>query len=172
MARLFIIWAFLLGSLLGGIQNAFSYSDTNLDISDVVFPLACYARNTQDEQPRRTGQTGQSEQEDIEEKGTPREESLEPIIQKYSERYSVRASLVRCIIFKESSNNANAVGDKGKAVGCAQFHLPTFQSFRKQMGESQEDTRTNPDHSIATLSWALSKGLGNHWTPFKRGLCR
>lgn len=163
------LWLLLLLILLGGIQNAFSYSDYNLDISNVVFPSACYFRSEPVEQPRRTGQTGQGDQENIEEKGTPRDESLEPIILKYSEQYSVRASLVRCIIFKESSNNANAVGSAGEQ-GRAQFLPSTWRSFRKQMGESQEVSPFNPEEAVKTLSWGIANGYAHHWTTYRRCL--
>jgi soluble lytic murein transglycosylase-like protein len=98
--------------------------------------------------------------------------TTEELINEYSEKYQVRADLVRCIIFNESGFRATAVGDSGKAVGLAQFHLGTWQSFRKQMGESQEDLRKDPEESIKTLVWALSQGYNNHWTPCKKGICQ
>jgi len=161
------LWLLLLLILLGGINNAFYRSDTNLDISNIVFPLACYARTPQTEPPEGAGQARTSQGTGLEEKGIPRDESLEPLIQKYSEQYNVNPDLVRCIVWKESSNNPGVVSNNGLWVGLAQFTLGTWKSFRAQMGESQTDTRTNPEHAIETLSWALSQGLQEHWPTYR-----
>jgi hypothetical protein len=69
-----------------------------------------------------------------------------------------------CIAFRESGFRENAIGDSGLARGIFQFHLPTWQSFRKQMGESTKDTRISAYDSIQTFAWALSKGYDAHWT--------
>lgn len=94
------------------------------------------------------------------------------LVHYYSARYGVEPYLVACILEKESNFNPQAIGDNGKAVGMAQFHLGTFKMFRKKMGLSQEDLRTDKAESIKVLCWALSRGYGSHWTPYKKGVCR
>ena len=88
-------------------------------------------------------------------------------IDKYAIAYEVDPKLVDCILFHESTYRFDAIGDNGKAVGCAQFHLSTWQWFRSMMGKPIADTRTNPDDAIETLAWGLANGYENHWTALK-----
>ena len=84
----------------------------------------------------------------------------------YDEAYifGIEPDYVYCIVQKESGFDKNAVGDSGLAHGLGQFHLPTWKSFRKQMGKSQEDTRFSAYDSIETLVWGLTKDYDSHWT--------
>lgn len=94
------------------------------------------------------------------------------LIKKWASFYKVDEDLVGCIVQEESRGNPLAVGDSGKAVGVAQFHLPTWKMFREKMGLSTIDQRNNANEAIRTLTWALSNGYGYHWTPYKDGRCR
>jgi len=100
------------------------------------------------------------------------ENTTDELIKFYSEKYGVSERLVKCILQRESGFNPYAEGDKGLAVGLAQFHLGTYKAFRKVMGLEQVDFRTDKAEAIKTLCWALSKDLGRHWTVYKGCLRR
>ncbi len=94
-------------------------------------------------------------------------DTTEELISFYSQKYAISEQLVSCIITMESNYKHLAVGDNGASVGMAQFKIATWQSFRKQMGLSQKDERTDKAESIGTLTWALSRGLGRHWSVYR-----
>jgi len=94
--------------------------------------------------------------------------TIPEMIIEYSEKYQVDPLLVSCILENESHFRPEAIGDNGLAVGIAQFHLNTFKTFRRLMGETGKDLRTNPEESIKILCWALSTGRGYHWTAYRR----
>lgn len=99
--------------------------------------------------------------------------NIDYYIDKYSEEYKVNKYLLHYIIFKESSYNPEAVGDNGKAVGLAQFHPGTWQSFRQQMGLDENiNLRKNSEEAIRTLAWGLANNYHSHWTAYKNGSCR
>ena len=100
------------------------------------------------------------------------EETIDELILYYSDKFGVDADYIRCIVWFESRNDAEAVGDSGKAVGLCQFHLGTFLGFRKQMGLSQEDLRRDKAESVKVLAWAIQKNYDHHWSVVNRGLCR
>jgi hypothetical protein len=85
-------------------------------------------------------------------------------IEKYAEEYGVSVRYLTCIAREESRFNSEAVGDSGKARGVYQFHLGTWQSFRRQMGLSTEDLRTDEEEATRTTAWAISKNLDGHWS--------
>ena len=114
-----------------------------------------------------------TEDRGLDNRPTPISESQtteEELVYFYSEKYSVNPQMVSCIIEKESSWNAQAIGDSGLALGLAQFHRGTYIRFRKKMGLSAKDERTDKAEAIKTLVWGLSQGLGSHWTAY--GRCR
>ena len=161
---LITLFVFALLVLIGGIKNAMAYRNHNLDISGIGILVSCVGRNPPNEQGN--GQVGEKEETNPQEKG---ETSFGQLIEKYSQEYSVRASLLKCIIWYESTNNPNAVGNQGEQ-GLAQFKLSTFRSFREQMGEDEKASPFDPETAIQTLAWALSKGYGNHWSVYRRCL--
>src|SRR4030042_3846432 len=144
---------------LGGVKNVLSYSNSDNELIGPSFFISV-------ESGEGIREAGEEKRAVIEEETPPGETDFEGYIQTYSEQYQVSASLVRCIIWKESTNNPNAVGSAGEQ-GLAQFKLSTWRSFRKQMGESQEVSPFNPEEAIKTLCFALSKGWGYHWSTFK-----
>ena len=101
-----------------------------------------------------------------------KEKTTEELIDEYSQKYQVNKDFITCILFNESHFKSSAVGDNGKAVGMAQFHLPTWISFRSKMGESVKDLRSDPEQAVKTLCWAVSQGLKYHWSPVKNGRCQ
>ena len=167
MKHLIIIWAFLLGVFTRDINNARAYRNNNLDIGTLDIGLVLYSCPlvVEDKQAGRVGQIRENTGENTQEKKGGGEANFEGIIQRYSEQYSVSPSLVKCIIWYESTNNPDAVGSAGEQ-GLAQFLPPTWRSFRKQMGESQEVSPFNPEEAVKTLAFALSKGWGYHWSVY------
>lgn len=96
---------------------------------------------------------------------------------KWGARYNVDTDLIICVIMNESSglvDPCNEVNDcdNGKAVGICQFHKPTWEMFRREMGLSTVDERANPDKAIRTMVWAFKNGYGNHWTPILDRRCQ
>ena len=90
--------------------------------------------------------------------------NVKSVIAKYSEIYNVNQPLIECIVANESEGRYNAIGDNGDAVGVGQFHLATFLGFRKQMGLSQKDLRTDIEASIQAMCWSISQGGIGNWT--------
>ena len=85
-------------------------------------------------------------------------------IEKYAKEYGVSARYLVCLAREESRFDPNAIGDGGKAHGTYQFHLATWQMFRRQMGLSTEDLRACEEEATRTTAWAISKGLDRHWS--------
>lgn len=100
------------------------------------------------------------------------EETAKELIGFYCEKFGVSERLVTCIVKNESSFNHLATGDGGKAKGYAQFWIGTWKAFRKEMGLSVYDDRTDKAESIKTLVWGLATGKGSHWSVYKGCLRR
>lgn len=60
--------------------------------------------------------------------------------------------------------------DGGSAYGVAQFHKPTFESFKKTaivQGYSFEDfDYYNEDDQLELMAWAFKNNLKHHWTAY------
>jgi predicted Holliday junction resolvase-like endonuclease len=92
-------------------------------------------------------------------------EEVKTTITKYANAYGVKDTrLVQCIVYHESGGRDEAVGDNGKAVGVAQYHLATFLGHRKQMGLSQVDLRKDTNASIQCMVFSISRGGISNWT--------
>ena len=98
------------------------------------------------------------------------EETTEELIKFYAEKFGVSERLLACIIWEESKNDPDAIGDDGKARGLGQFWWGTWKDFRRAMGLSTQDMRTDKAEAIKTTAWALSQDLGYHWTTYWRCL--
>jgi len=92
------------------------------------------------------------------------------LIVQFSYLYGVPENLALCIAKNESGFNPEAVGDHGKAVGLFQFWAGTWTMFRKKMGLSPVDLRTDPLESTRTAMWAIANGYGKHWSTYRRCL--
>lgn len=69
----------------------------------------------------------------VEPKIAPRTcETVQECIMYYSEKYNVSASLMAKVIYCESSNNPNAVGDNGTSFGLSQIHLPAHPHVTRE----------------------------------------
>lgn len=103
-------------------------------------------------------------------------ETTEELIEYYSQVFSVNQKLVKCIIQNESGFDNLARGDcrsgSCRAVGLSQFWLSTYQRFRKFMGLSTKDERTDKAEAVKTLVWAIKNGYGKEWSVVRKGLCQ
>jgi hypothetical protein len=85
-------------------------------------------------------------------------------IEKYAAEYGVSVRYLVCIAKNESGFNPEAVGDSGRAVGVAQWHLGSWQFMREKMGLSTDDLRTCPEESIRTMAFAIANGYSHWWS--------
>ena len=83
------------------------------------------------------------------------------LINEYSLKYGVSASVIRKVIACESGYNPRAVGDHSKSFGLVQIHLPSHPSVSK-------DQALDPEFSVDFLAEKLSKGKGSMWTCFRK----
>jgi len=92
-------------------------------------------------------------------------EYIKCLVDKYADKYGVEDKrMISCIIFYESGGISDAKGDRGAAIGVAQYHIGTFLGHRRQMGLSEEDLRTNPEASIDAMLFSISRGGIGNWT--------
>lgn len=92
-------------------------------------------------------------------------EEVKNLIIKYANTYGVKdISLINCIVFNESGGRDEAVGDSGKAIGVAQYHLATFLGHRKQMGLPQIDLRMDTNASIQAMMFSIGRGGIGNWS--------
>lgn len=93
---------------------------------------------------------------------------IKELITFYSQQYGVSEGLVTCIIQRESGFDPWAKGDQGASHGLSQFKYSTFQNMCNRAGFVEcRDLRMDIATSIKLLCWALSEGLGSHWTAFR-----
>lgn len=59
--------------------------------------------------------------------------------------------------------HSGVYGDQGAAYGVAQFHRPTFEMFKREIGASYLDYK-DLDSQIELFVWALKNGKASHWT--------
>jgi len=85
-------------------------------------------------------------------------------IEKYAKEYGVPVRYLVCLAREESRFDPQAIGDNSKAVGVYQFHLATWQMFRRQMGLSTEDLRGCEEEATRTTAWAVANGYSKHWS--------
>jgi hypothetical protein len=92
-------------------------------------------------------------------------EEVKGLIVKHASAYGVKdVRLMQCIVFNESGGRDEAVGDSGKAIGVAQYHLATFLGHRRQMGLPQVDLRKNTNASIEAMMFSISRGGIGNWS--------
>lgn len=79
----------------------------------------------------------------------------------------VYATLIDCLIQKESGGNPEAVGDKGLAFGILQYHRATFDHFCGKYNLTLD--YKNPDHQIRLCDLMLEDDFNNikHWSVYK-----
>lgn len=158
--RLLIIFLFITGLVVLGYSLVTEYS--RVDNQPLVSPLV------EDE----AASTAKPEPEVKEKQDVKSELNIYDLTKMYANIYGVDKDLALCVLENESNGRCEAIGDGGLAHGPFQFHLPTWKSFRKQMGLNTLDLRTDPYESARTAMWAISKGYGPHWTPYYKCLAK
>lgn len=89
---------------------------------------------------------------------------------KYAEQYQIDASVFKKVMFCESGNNPNAVGDKGLAKNVMQFHKSTFDLYSKQfynIFEIKLDYNSYHDQ-IELATWMWSNNQQSNWTCYHK----
>lgn len=87
---------------------------------------------------------------------------------KYTTQYGVDPVIFKKVMWCESSNNPNAVGDGGRARNVMQFHKPTFEYFSSMLGE-ELDYNSYKDQ-IKLAAYMFSIGKQGHWTCYNKVL--
>lgn len=92
------------------------------------------------------------------------------VIEKYSSEYNVDPKLVEKVMLCESSGNPNAINNHEPnnvpSVGIMQFQRKTFDYMSKEMGEQLDFYSYHDQIKLAT--WAISNGMGRHWTCYRK----
>lgn len=97
-------------------------------------------------------------------------EEVKVLVNKYADTYGVSRSVLNRVVSCESQYNYKAVNWKDShrlsngSHGVAQFSRETFNGFAKKMGKDYYDDPYNPEQALDVMSWAISKGYGNHWS--------
>lgn len=93
-----------------------------------------------------------------------------------SAQYGVPERMIKTIIQKESGWKADAVGDRGKAYGLAQYHENEFDRYealyRKATGKSLD--YHNPNDQITLMAWqfATYPKSRRDWSTYRRTYMR
>jgi hypothetical protein len=80
--------------------------------------------------------------------------------------YGLDPALVGCLIARESDWDPQALGDEGRALGLAQWHLGSWCAVRRAMGLPEDDLRDAPHEALRTTLWALSQGYAPWWSAY------
>ncbi len=92
-------------------------------------------------------------------------QEVDYLVDVWAKEYDVSTSDMRAVIQCESGYIHDVYGDHNKAYGLLQFHKNTFLWMSSL--EKEKLNYTNPEHQIKLFAWALSTGLGKHWTCYK-----
>ena len=84
---------------------------------------------------------------------------------KYTEQYGVDPKIFKKVMFCESSNNPNAIGDRGLARNVLQFHKQTFLAYEKRLGVDLEYDSYKDQIQLA--AWMFSQGEQYNWSCYK-----
>lgn len=97
----------------------------------------------------------------------PIEVTLSPVeyADKYATQYQIDSRVFKKVMWCESNNDPNAVGDSGKAKNVLQFHEQTFVSYAKKIGgildyDSYHD-------QIKVGAYMFSIGQARQWTTYR-----
>lgn len=83
----------------------------------------------------------------------------------YASQYQIDESVFKKVMWCESNNNPDAIGDNGKAKNVYQFHKQTFDSYSKKVGEGLD---YNSYHDqIKTAAYMFSIGQARQWTTYR-----
>lgn len=96
----------------------------------------------------------------------PLNNEIKAMVAKHADAYGVNRAYCECIVTIESGGNSEAVGDRGAAIGVAQYHLKTYLADAQRVGLPVQDDRKDADKSILAMSAALSRGEDSKWTDY------
>lgn len=100
------------------------------------------------------------EAEEYQKGGLNAPRNVENLIDEYSLKYEVSASVMRNVIMCESSFNPNAVGDGGNSFGLVQIHLPSWPSVSREQA-------LDPEFAVEFLAKNLAIHNGKIWTCYR-----
>lgn len=89
------------------------------------------------------------------------QKTIPQLIEFYSTKYNVEASVITNVIRCESTFNPNAVGDGGNSRGLVQIHKPSHPTIT-------DEQAFDPKFAISFLAENLSKGKGKMWTCYRK----
>lgn len=70
---------------------------------------------------------------------------------------------IRTLRCESNMRHEGIYGDGGRAYGIAQFHKPTFNSFKKTANLPELEYKDREDQ-IQLMGWAFRNNLKHHWT--------
>ncbi len=84
--------------------------------------------------------------------------------------YGVSEGLLDCIVRVETGGTYSpyASGDRGASLGPAQLHERGLRPLFYSIGYVDVFA---PYEAIDFLAWALTQGMGDHWSPVRLGMC-
>lgn len=100
-------------------------------------------------------------------------QEVKTLVDYYADKHGLSRQVLHKVISCESQYNYNAVNWKDShrlskgSHGVSQFSRETFLGFAKQMDKDYTDPY-NPEQALDVMSWAISKGYGNHWTCWRQ----
>lgn len=84
---------------------------------------------------------------------------------KYAAQYGIDPVVFKKVMWCESSNDPNAVGDSGKARNVLQFHKDTFDTYSKQIADGLN--YDSYKDQIQVGAYMFSIGQARHWTAYR-----
>ena len=95
------------------------------------------------------------------------ESDQEYITRKAGEHGVSAKKILKPIKCESGFRHEGLYGDGGRAYGIAQFHRPTFESFKKKANMPTANYFNKYDQ-IDLMAWAFKVGYANHWTCFRK----
>lgn len=86
---------------------------------------------------------------------------IQLMIARYAFVYDVKSDILSKVIFCESSDNSQAIGDKGHARGLVQIH-DVYHS------EITDEQAFDPEFSVKFLAKKISEGKGHEWSCWRK----
>jgi hypothetical protein len=82
----------------------------------------------------------------------------------------ISPAYAHCIVGRESNYIADAVGDRGRALGLWQWHAPSWRYVRERMGADPDPAlRADVEESTLTALYAMSElNLYRWWSTHRR----
>ena len=97
--------------------------------------------------------------------------SIEADYKMVLDEIGVNKEMLECLIWYESRNVEDAIGDAGRAFGVLQFWQSTFNQYKKRYGAEWLEYK-NASHQIILADLMVREDINNltHWTAYK--FCR